>query len=447
MPEARSAAFDKPPPGDPAGLLRAWFAEALQAADPRHFLPAKLPRLLPEWFAPDGPAPSGRLIVIGAGKAAASMAQAVEIALPPGRSLSGLVVTRYGYGLPCRSIEVVEAAHPVPDPAGQAATRRMLETVSGLSANDTVLALISGGASALLAAPRPGLTLDAKRAITRALLASGATIHEINCVRKHLSLVKGGQLAQGVAPARLVTLALSDVTGDDPAVIGSGPTVADPTFCADALASLEYYRVEVPVVVREALAAGAWETPKPGDAGLAGTAWHLIGSAREVLQKIATNATWQGITPLVLGDAIEGEAREVARVMAGIALSCQRHGLPVRPPCVILSGGETTVTVGGSGRGGRNSEFLLALALALRGAPGISALAADTDGIDGSESNAGAVYWPEMLAGDDQSLADAARCLANNDAYRWFAERDGLVQTGPTYTNVNDFRAILVSPA
>ena len=444
---ARRARRDRRPPPriDPAAALRGWFADAVAAADPRRFLPAQLPRLLPEWFAPGRPAPRGRLIVVGAGKAAAAMAQAVEAALPAGRTASGLVVTRYGYGLPCRTIEVVEAAHPVPDAAGLAAAERLLALVSGLAADDTVLALISGGASALLAAPRPGLSLADKRQITRALLASGASIHEINCVRKHLSLVKGGQLARRVGPARLVTLALSDVTGDDPAVIGSGPTVADPTTCADALAVLERYAVEVPPQVRAALAEAAWETPKPGDPALAGSRYALVGSAHAVLQKISANAVRQGITPLVLGDAIEGEAAEVARVLAGIAHSCRRHGVPLKPPCVILSGGETTVTVRGNGRGGRNSEFLLALALALRGVPGISALAADTDGIDGSEDNAGALYLPAMLA-DPAARAEAMACLANNDAYRWFAARDGLIVSGPTCTNVNDFRAVLVLP-
>lgn len=437
----------KLPPVDPEACLRGWFADALKAADPRGFLPSRLAQLLPEWFSPDRPAPRGRLVVVGAGKAAASMAQAVEAALPAGREVSGLVVTRYGYGLPCQQIEVIEAAHPVPDAAGQAAAERLLQAVSGLSADDTVLALISGGASALLAAPRPGLTLEAKRGITRALLASGATIHEINCVRKHLSLVKGGQLARRVGPAKLLTLALSDVTGDDPAVIGSGPTAADPTSCADALALLDRYQVALPPVVRDALSRGDWETPKPGDAALLGTRYELIGSARTVLQKIADNAAGRGIAPLVLGDAIEGEAREVARVMAGIALSCQRHGVPLKPPCLILSGGETTVTLRGNGRGGRNSEFLLALALALRGAPGISALAADTDGIDGSEDNAGAIYLPALLNVDPAALPEAISCLANNDAYRWFAARDALIFTGPSYTNVNDFRALLVLPS
>ena len=432
---------------DAIKFLRGIFSDALAAADPRTFLPGALAEILPEWFDPDRGPSSGRLIVVGAGKAAASMAQAVEAALPPGRQISGLVVTRYGYGLPCQQIKVIEAAHPVPDAAGAAAAQHVLDMVTDLSAEDTVLALISGGASALLAAPRKGLLLSHKRDITRALLVSGASISEINCVRKHLSLIKGGQLAARTRPAKLVTLALSDVAGDDPAVIGSGPTVPDPSTCADALAILSRYQVQVPDVLRQALDQGAWETPKAGDAAFIHSHFHLIGSAQGILQKISMNATLQGVTPLVLGDAIEGEAREVARVMAGIALSCQRYGAPFAPPCLILSGGETTVTVRGSGRGGRNSEFLLALAQALRGKPGIFALAADTDGIDGSEDNAGAVYSPNMLDEQDtSSFAEAMHCLTNNDAYSWFAARNALVMTGPTFTNVNDFRAILVLP-
>lgn len=434
-------------PDDGEAFLRHLFHTAVTAADPRHILPAQLPALMPEWFAADRLPPAGRLIVIGAGKAAAAMAQAVENSLPDDRAqaLAGVVVTRYGYGLPGRRIDVIEAAHPVPDLAGLRATEEVFARLAKLTPADTVLALISGGASALLAAPREGLTLAEKRAITRDLLASGASIHEINCVRKHLSTVKGGQLALRAAPARLVTLGLSDVTGDDPAVIGSGPTVADPTCCADALDIADRYRVALPPLVRDALKNGAWETPKPTDGRLAGGLFRLIGSAHEVLQKISANATLQGITPLLLGDAIEGEAREVARVIAGIALSCQRHGVPVRPPCLILSGGETTVTVRGKGKGGRNAEFLLALAVALRGAPGISGLAADTDGMDGTEANAGAFYRPAMLAGD-QALGAARRCLADNDAWSWFSECGGLVVSGPTCTNVNDFRAVLIMP-
>lgn len=425
-------------------FLRQLFVDAVAAADPRRQLPVSLPRLLPEWFSADAPAPEGRLIVIGAGKAAASMAQAVEAALPAGRELSGMVVTRYGYGLPCRTIKVVEAAHPVPDAASETSAQGLLEQVTGLTAADTVLALVSGGASALLAAPRAGLALAEKRTITRALLSSGATIHEINCVRKHLSRLKGGQLALAAAPARLVTLALSDVTGDDPAVIGSGPTVGDPTTCADALAILDRYAIPVSGALRENLSNRTWETPKPDHPRFAESVFHLVGSASQVLQKISVNAALQGVVPLVLGDAIEGEAREVARVMAGIARSCRQHGVPARPPCVILSGGETTVTVRGQGRGGRNSEFLLGLATALRGVPGIFALAADTDGIDGSESNAGAIYAPQMWSAEN--AAEAFDCLDRNDAHAWFSVRDALVHTGPTFTNVNDFRAVLVLP-
>ena len=433
-------------------FLRHLFDEAVRAADPRQFLPQRLPEILPEWFDPQKSPGPGRLVIVGAGKAAGSMAQAVEAALPEGRSVSGLVVTRYGYALPCEKIEVIEAAHPVPDSAGLQAAQRVMACVQGLTEQDTVLALISGGASALLAAPRPGLDLSEKREITRALLTSGASIHEINCVRKHLSMIKGGQLAALCAPARVVTLALSDVTGDDPAVIGSGPTVSDPSTCAEALSILDRYQVAVPLRVREALNGGEWETPKGTNFGFRRSQFHLVGSAQFVLQKICDKATFSGVTPLFLGDAIEGEAREVARVMAGIVRSCQRYGTPAKPPCLILSGGETSVTLKGKGRGGRNAEFLLAFAIALRGAPRVYALAADTDGIDGTEDNAGALYWPEMLASSlatengAMTLQGARQRLENNDAYTWFAAQGGLVLSGPTFTNINDFRAILVLP-
>jgi hydroxypyruvate reductase len=371
------------------------------------------------------------------------MAQAVEVFYGDAVAVEGVVVTRYGYGLPCRSIEVIEAAHPVPDDAGLAAARRIEDALAGLSADDTVFALVSGGASALLAAPRDGVAPAEKRALTAALLRSGATIHEINCVRKHLSRLKGGRLAALAAPAKLCTLALSDVAGDDASVIGSGPTVPDPSTCADALEIAARYGLDLPPAVDAAWRAGAWETPKPGDPVFAGSRYRLVGSGFDNLQKTAAYAAAAGVTPLVLGDAIEGEAREVAKVLAGIALSCRRTGVPVGPPCLILSGGETTVTLrGASGRGGRNSEFLLALALALKGAPGIHALAADTDGIDGSEDNAGAIYGPQMWSNEAQAAARDA--LERNDAWAWFAARDALLVTGPTCTNVNDFRAIYV---
>ena len=330
---------------------------------------------------------------------------------------------------------MVEAAHPVPDEAGERAAVRMLASVQGLSADDLVLCLISGGASALLAAPAPGLTLADKRAINKALLASGAAIGEMNCVRKHLSAVKGGRLAAASWPARVVSLIVSDVPGDDLSVIGSGPTVPDPTTCGDALAILARYNIQLPAHGRLS------ETPKPGDPLFQRVENLLIASPITSLRAAAAAARAAGVTPLVLGAAIEGEAREVARVMAGIALSCRRHGEPLAPPCVLLSGGETTVTVRGEGRGGRNAEFALALALALDGAPGIFALAGDTDGIDGSEDNAGAYVAPDTLTGRDGRAA-----LDDNDAYSVFAASGGLVVTGPTLTNVNDIRAILVSP-
>jgi glycerate 2-kinase len=423
-----------------ASVLDALWQAALGAADARRLSAPHLAACLPS-----GRELPGRLIVVGAGKAAAAMAQAVEAHWPG--DLQGLVVTRYGYALPCQRIEVIEAAHPVPDAAGVEAASRIRIWAEGLSAKDTVLVLLSGGGSALLAAPRPGLSLVEKQAITALLLKSGATIHEINCVRRHLSTLKGGQLAALAAPARVLTLALSDVAGDDPTVIASGPTVADPSSCDDALAVLSRYRVEVPRHVRRQLEAGAWETPKPGDPRLAGGEFRLVGSGQTVLQETAQAAAALGIAPLVLGDAIEGEAREAARVLAGIAKSCQRHGTPLKPPCVLLSGGETTVTVRGAGRGGRNSEFLLALGLALRGQPGISALAADTDGIDGSEANAGAFYTPELWTQSVQRGLGAPEwqgALDSNDAYTLFWQLDALVESGPTCTNVNDFRAILI---
>ena len=388
------------------------------------------------------PDDGGRLIVIGAGKASAAMARAVEEHWSG--PLDGLVVTRYGHGVPCERIEVVEAAHPVPDAAGEAAAARILGMISGLTATDRVLALISGGGSALLAAPAAGVTLAEKRAVTAALLRSGAAIGEINCVRKHLSAIKGGRLAAAAWPAPVLTLAISDVPGDDPAVIASGPTVADPTTAADALKVLDLYGIAIPDELRRRLASGELETPKPGDPRLAHSEFRLIASPRQMLEAAAAEALRLGVTPLILGDAIEGEAREVGKVLAGMAISCGRHGFPAEKPCVLLSGGETTVTLKGEGRGGRNSEFLLGLALALGGAPGIHALAADTDGIDGSEDNAGAFVAPDTLRRARAIGIDAAGCLADNDAWGFFAALGDLLVTGPTRTNVNDFRALLV---
>jgi hydroxypyruvate reductase len=429
-----------PDPGraDPGALLRRLFEAALAAADPATVVPPHLP-------AP----PKGRTLVVGAGKAAGAMAAAVEAHWPG--PLSGLVVTRYGHGLPCRRIEVVEAGHPVPDAAGSRAAQHILELVRGLTAEDLVLCLVSGGGSALLALPAPGLTLEDKRAVTRALLTSGATISEMNCLRKHLSAIKGGRLAASAAPARVVSLAISDVPGDDPAVIASGPTVADPTTFADARAILAKYAIEPPPAVSAHLAAARDETPKPGDPRLAHTAYQLIATPQGALEAAAATARAAGVTPVILGDAIEGEAKDVAQVHAAIARQAAMERLVVGEralalPLVLLSGGETTVTVRGKGRGGRNAEFLLALAVALNGTPGIHAIACDTDGIDGTEDNAGAVMGPDSFTRASQAHVSLKAKLAENDAYAAFAALGDLVVTGPTRTNVNDFRAILITP-
>jgi hydroxypyruvate reductase len=416
---------------DPRALLKAMFDAAIAAALPDKSLPAYLPK-----------PPRGRTIVVGCGKAAASMARAVENHWKG--EISGLVVTRYGHNTPTRKIEVVEAAHPVPDLAGREAAERILKMVQGLSADDLVLFLVSGGGSALLALPAPGLTLTDKQAINKALLKSGANIAEMNCVRKHLSAVKGGRLAAACAPAKVVTLAISDIPGDDPAVIASGPTVADPTTFADALAILDKYRITEPLAVVNHLRAATEETPKPGDPRLARTALHMVATPQMSLEAAAEVARKAGITAVILGDAIEGESREVALVHAGIARQVKRHGQPAKAPCVLLSGGETTVTVRGHGRGGRNAEFLLALALALNGDSGISAFAGDTDGVDGTEDNAGALLTPDSLARAAARNMDAKAMLADNDGYSLFSGLGDLVITGPTLTNVNDFRAILV---
>ena len=418
-------------------VLRGLFDAAVAAADPARCLPAWLPE------PPDSP--MGRTVIVGAGKAAAAMARAVEDHWrgDPER-LSGLVVTRYGHGMPTRRIEVVEASHPAPDAAGQMAAARILGAVNGLTANDLVLVLLSGGGSALLAAPMAGITLEQKRAVTKALLTSGASIGEINCVRKHLSAIKGGRLALAAAPARVVTLAISDVPGDDLSTIASGPTVPDPTSCADALEIVKRYGIELPAAARQALLTGAAETPKTDNAGFLRCESHIIATAQGSLAAAANLARAQGLTPLVLGDTIEGEAREAARVLGGIALSVAAHGVPLAAPCVLLSGGETTVTVRGAGRGGRNAEFLLGLALALGGNTRISAIACDTDGIDGSEDNAGAMVLPDTPARAVAAGIDLRARLVENDAYNVFAALGDLVVTGPTRTNVNDFRAILI---
>jgi len=416
---------------NPREILRRLFDTAIAAADPARCVPPHLP-----------PDDGGRLIVIGAGKASAAMARTVEEHWSG--PLDGLVVTRYGHGVPCERIEIVEAAHPVPDAAGEAAAARILGKISGLTASDRVLALISGGGSALLAAPAAGVTLAEKRAITSALLRSGASISEINCVRKHLSAIKGGRLAAAAWPASVLTLAISDVPGDDPAVIASGPTVADPTTVVVALQVLDRHGIAIPDALRARLASGELETPKPGEPRLANSEFRLVASPRQMLEAAAAEATRLGITPLILGDAIEGEAREVGKALAGMAVSCGRHGFPAQKPCVLLSGGETTVTLRGEGRGGRNTEFLLGLALALDGAPCIHALAADTDGIDGSEDNAGAFVGPDTLARARKLGLDPRQRLAANDAWGFFAVLDDLLVTGPTRTNVNDFRALSI---
>lgn len=417
---------------DPRSLLRAMFDAAIAAALPDKTLPAYLPK-----------PPKGRTLVVGCGKAAASMAKAVEDHWPG--ELSGMVVTRYGYQVPTKRIEVVEAAHPVPDEAGRKAAERMLKMVQGLSADDLVLFLVSGGGSALLSLPAPGLTLADKQAINKALLKSGANITEMNCVRKHLSAVKGGRLAAACAPAKVITLAISDIPGDDPAVIASGPTVADATTFADAVAILEKYGITEPKTVVDHLRAAKVETPKPGDPRLAKNELHMVAAPQMSLEAAAEIARTAGVTPVILGDAIEGEAREVAMMHAGIARQVKRHGQPAKTPCVLLSGGETTVTVRGKGRGGRNAEFLLALAVALGGESGIHALAGDTDGVDGTEDNAGAVVTPDSLARAAQRNVDAKKMLADNDGYSFFSGLGDLVVTGPTLTNVNDFRAILIT--
>jgi glycerate 2-kinase len=412
-------------------LLRAMFDAAVNAAAPALCVPPHLP-----------PPPKGRTIVVGAGKAAAAMAVAVEAYW--NGPLEGLVVTRYGHGAPTTRIKVVEASHPVPDAAGPAAARAILDLVKGLGPDDLLLCLISGGGSALLALPDGDITLADKQAINRALLRSGAHIGEMNCVRKHLSAIKGGRLAAAAAPARVVSLIISDVPGDDLSVIASGPTVPDATTQADALAVLRKYSIETPPAVLKQLADPKAETPKPGDPRFANVSNILIATPQGSLEAAAKVAREAGFAPLILGNAIEGEARECGIVHAGVALQAAGFGQPIAPPCAIISGGETTVTVRGKGRGGRNAEFLLSLAIALGGRAGASALAADTDGIDGSEDNAGAIIGPDTLTRAAKAGVDVVKHLANNDAYTAFSTLGDLIVTGPTRTNVNDFRAILV---
>jgi hydroxypyruvate reductase len=413
-------------------LLARMFEAAVDAAQPARRIPLYLPE-----------PPKGRTVVIGFGKASAAMAQALERAWPG--PLSGLVVTRYGYAVPCERIRIVEAAHPVPDAAGLQAARAMLETVQGLGPDDLVICLVSGGGSALLPLPGAGIALEDKQAINRALLACGASIGEMNCVRRHLSRIKGGRLAAACHPARVVNLLISDVPGDDPVDIASGPTVGDPSTCADALAIVRRYGIELPPSARALLESGLGESVKPDDPRLAKVTTHLIASPQMALEAAAEVARAAGVTPLILGDSIEGEAREVAKVMAGIALQARRHGQPAGAPCVLLSGGETTVTLRGGGRGGRNVEFLLALGIALNGAPGIHAVAADTDGVDGAEEVAGAFLAPDTLARAWAAGMPPRDSLDDNDAHGFFGRLGDALVTGPTLTNVNDFRAILVT--
>jgi len=416
---------------NPRDLLRAMFDAAVAAAQPALCVPPHLPT-----------PPKGRLVVIGAGKASAAMARAVEDHWDG--QLSGLVVTRYGYAVPCEHIEIVEAAHPVPDAAGEHAAQRMLDLVRGLGADDLVLCLVSGGGSSLLPLPLPGLTLADEQDLHRALLASGAGISEMNCVRRHLSAIKGGRLAAACKPARVVNLLLSDVPGDDPVDIASGPTVADASTCADALAVLRRYRIDVPARALDLLESGAGESLKPGDPRLPDIDTRFIATPQMALEAAAQIARDAGYDVHVLGDAIEGEARDVAKAMAGIALQVARRGQPFKAPCVLLSGGETTVTVRGSGRGGRNVEFLLSLGIALDGEPGVHAMAGDTDGVDGQEEIAGAFLAPDTLARAWARGIHPRERLDDNDGHGFFGALGDAVVTGPTLTNVNDFRAILI---
>jgi len=423
----------------PREFLRALYDAAVARALPAHNTAPFLPK-----------PPKGRTLVLGAGKAGGAMAEAVDSLWPRDAPLSGLVVTRYDHVPPRYKskpgrIEVVEASHPVPDAAGARAAQRIFDLTQGLTADDLVLCLVSGGASALLSLPAAGLTLDDKRAINKALLNSGAAIDEMNCVRKHLSAIKGGRLAARCAPARVVTLLISDVPGDAPEVIGSGPTVADSSTCADALGILQRYGIDIPPAARAGLESAAYETPKPGDACFAGHEVHMIATPQQSLEAAALLARQAGLDAHILSDEIEGESREVGKVHAALARAVARRGTPFAKPCVILSGGETTVTVKSKGgRGGRAGEFLLGCAIALQGEPGVYVLAADTDGIDGIEDNAGAIVTPDTLARAAAAGLKASEYLDRNDAYSFFARLNDLVVPGPTFTNVNDFRALLV---
>ncbi|PRD44000.1 glycerate kinase [Phyllobacterium phragmitis] len=420
---------------DPKAFLTSLFNAAVAAADPEHVIDANLPRK-----------PKGRTIVIGAGKGSAQMARAFERAWEKAGNgrLDGVVVTRYGFGTECRDIEIIEASHPVPDEAGLFAAKRLIAAVSGLTADDLVVALISGGGSALLPSPPDGMTLEDEITVNKALLASGAPISAMNAVRKHLSTIKGGRLAAAAHPAKVVSLIVSDIPGDNPAFVASGPTVPDATSRDDALKVIERYRLQLPEAVLRHLRSDAAHAPKPDDPCFSGHEARVIASAAVSLEAAAAEARRRGFEAVILSDAIEGEAREVAHVHAAIAKEVLSKDRPFRKPVVILSGGETTVTVRGKGKGGRNTEFLLSFALDIDGTQGITALAADTDGIDGSEDNAGAfadgTTVSRLLAADK----DGAALLNGNDAWTAFDAIGDLFVPGPTGTNVNDLRAILV---
>ncbi|HBR97721.1 MAG TPA: glycerate kinase [Gammaproteobacteria bacterium] len=415
----------------PKDFLNELFQVAINAAQAQRAMPAYLPS-----------PPSGKTYVIGAGKAAAAMAQTFEQHWQG--PLHGLVVTRYGHAVPCDRIEVIEASHPVPDTAAQDAAQRVLALVQQATEDDLVVTLISGGGSSLLTLPLPGIALTDKQQLSRELLRSGATIQEINCVRRHLSAIKGGRLAQACYPARVINLMISDVPGDDPTDIASGPTVPDPTESEDARAMRDRYRITVPDAVTQCLNSAAAESVKPGAAELPRIDTHIIATASTALQAAQQHAEAAGIPTLILGEHIEGEARDVAKVLAGISQQIQHGNGIAHAPCLLLSGGETTVSVRGNGRGGRNVELSLALALALRGTPGIHALAGDTDGIDGIDDNAGAYISPDTLQRAEQQGLHPQAYLDNNDAHSFFSAIGDSVVTGPTLTNVNDFRAILI---
>jgi glycerate 2-kinase len=417
----------------PADLLRQLFDAAIASAQPALCVPPHLPK-----------APRDRVIVVGAGKASAAMAKAVEDHWDG--PLSGLVVTRYGYAVPCRYVDIVEAAHPVPDASGMLAAQRMLGLVANLGEDDLVLCLISGGGSALLPLPAAGLTLDMKQSVNRLLLASGATISEMNCVRRHLSAIKGGRLAAACHPARVVTLLISDVPGDRPVDIASGPTVADASTCADAMDIVRRYGIDLPAAALDLLVSGRGESIKPGDARLARASVRIVASPQNALEAAAAVSRQAGVDAHILSDAVEGEARDVGKVLASLALQIAERDEPFTAPCVLLSGGETTVTVRGQGRGGRNVEFLLALSVALDGHPRIHALAGDTDGVDGQEEIAGARIGPDSLARAWAAGYRPRDVLANNDAHTLFTALGDSIVTGPTRTNVNDFRAIYIGP-